>query len=137
MGAGFIAVHRGGNPVMLEPAPGRSGDGRERLERTAMRTAPRLAALVATLAAAVPAPAALAPNYQRLAELRAVISHPGVARAFGADPVDRVEHVRPDLYRVTAGRCRIDVAIVDLPAKRGVAGPRRFDARPGALVCPR
>ena len=102
-----------------------------------MRTSSRLIALAMAALAASPAPAALAPSHQRLAELRAVIAHPAVGRAFGADPIDRVEYVSPDLYRLTAGRCRIDVAIVDLPAKRAVAGPRRFDARPGSMVCGR
>ena len=99
----------------------------------------RMSSLIAFGAAlaAAPAQAALAPNYQRAAELRAVIAHPGVTRALGDDPIDRVEFVRTDLYRVTAGRCRIDAAIVGIPLPRGVTGARRFDVRPGALVCGR
>jgi len=102
-----------------------------------MRTSFCLIAVGAAASAASPAAAALPPNYQRQAELRAVIAHPQVARAFGADPIDRVEYVRTDLYRVSAGRCRLDVAIVDLPTRRGVSGPRRFDVRPGAFACGR
>lgn len=102
-----------------------------------MRTSSRFIALLAAALAAAPASAALAPNYQRQAELRAVIAHPQVARAFGSDPIDRVEYVRTDLYRVSAGRCRLDVAIVGLPTPRGVSGPRRFDVRPGAFACGR
>jgi hypothetical protein len=86
---------------------------------------------------ATAASAALPPQYQRLAELRAVLAHGEVARAFGSTPIDRVEYVRNDLYRVTAGRCHLDVAIIGLPMPRGVAGPRRFEARPGQKVCPR
>ena len=97
---------------------------------------PSLIALFVFLAAA-PASAALAPNYQRQAELRAVIAHPGVTRAFGSDPIDRVEFVRSDLYRVSSGRCRLDAAIVGLPMPSDVSGPRRFDVRPGPLVCGR
>lgn|GEM_PF-1290369 len=93
-------------------------------------------ALGAAALAALPASAALPPNHQRLAELRSVLAHPGVVRAFGTEqPIDSVEYVRRDLYRVTAGRCRIDVAIVSLPTPRGVRGPRRFEARPGEKVC--
>ena len=96
----------------------------------------RLIALAATALATVPAIAALPPNYQRLAELRAVLNHPAVGSAFGMDnPVERVEYVRPDLYRVSGGRCRMDVAIHGLPMPRGMAGPRRFEARPGKKVC--
>ena len=101
-----------------------------------MRTSSLIALAAAALAAA-PASAALAPNYQRQAELRAVITHPGITRAFGSDPIDRVEYVRADLYRVSSGRCRLDAAIVELPTPRDVSGPRRFDVRPGALVCGR
>jgi hypothetical protein len=102
-----------------------------------MRTSSRLLLLGAAALPAVPAAAALAPHYQRQAELRAVIAHPAVTRAFGSDPIHRVEYLRPDLYRVSAGRCRIDAAIVELPTPRDVAGGRRFDVRPGALVCGR
>lgn len=96
-----------------------------------------LAGIAACALAASPASAALPPQYQRLAELRAVLAHGEVARAFGSTPIDRIEYIRNDLYRVTAGRCRLDVAIVGLPMPRGVAGPRRFEARPGQKVCTR
>ena len=95
----------------------------------------RLAALSLIALAASPAPAALAPNYQRLAELRAVLQHPGVNSALQDAVVDRVEYVRTDLYRVSAGNCHVDVAIVGLPLPRGVAGARRFEVRPGRRVC--
>lgn len=86
--------------------------------------------------AAVPASAALPPNYQRLAELRAVLALGEVQRAFGTNqPIDRIEYLKTDLYRVTAGRCRMDVAIVGLPIPDGIAGPRRFEARAGRKVC--
>jgi hypothetical protein len=102
-----------------------------------MRYAFRLAALAAALLVAAPAHAALPPQYQRLAELRAVMNHAGVAAAFGGTPIDKIEYVRPDLYRVTAGRCRVDVRIVGLPMPRGMVGARRFEARPGARMCGR
>ena len=101
-----------------------------------MRKTPTLAALCATALTASPAVSALAPNYQRLAEIRAVIDNPGVTSALGAGgPVDRVEYVRTDLYRVTAGRCHVDAAIVELPVPRGMVGPRRFEVRPRRKVC--
>ena len=93
-------------------------------------------AAAALAAGALPAAAALPPNYQRLAELRAVLALPDVATLGGTmQPVERIEHAGPDLYRVTAGRCRLDVRIVDLPTPRGVVGGRRFAARPGRPVC--
>lgn len=102
-----------------------------------MRTSLRLTLLSAVALAAAPAPAALAPNYQRLVELRAILDHPGVVAAFAGVPIDRIEFVRPDLYRVTAGRCRLDVAIAGLPLPRGMVGARRFEVRPGQRVCRR
>jgi hypothetical protein len=103
-----------------------------------MRISFRFCALALTCLAAWPAGAELPPNHQRLAELRAVLNHPGVAAAFGvSELVERVEYVRTDLYRVTVGRCHIDVAIIGLPMPRGVVGGRRFEARPGRRVCPR
>ena len=92
--------------------------------------------LVLALGAAAPAAAALPPHYQRAAELQAVVAAPGVAAAFGIEaPIQRVEYVKPDLYRVSAGRCHLDVAIVDLPTPKDVSGGRRFAARPGKKVC--
>ena len=96
----------------------------------------RLAVLFAAAAAtAAPVPAALPPQHQRAAELRAVLDHPGVVGAFGSTPIERIEYLRTDLYRVTAGRCRVNVTIVDLPTPSGVVGGRRFEARPAAPVC--
>lgn len=88
-----------------------------------------------TVLAASPAGAALAPNYQRLAELRAVIEHPGVNSALQDAVIDKVEYVRADLYRVSAGRCHVDVRIVGIPLPRGMVGARRFEVRPGQRVC--
>jgi hypothetical protein len=100
-----------------------------------MRISYLIAAAAAALGAA-PASAALPPHYQRLAELRAVLNHAEVASGLG-QPIDRIEYAGPDLYRVTAGRCRIDVRIVDLPTPRDVVGGRRFEARPGRWICAR
>ncbi len=102
-----------------------------------MRIIVGLAALTVPGLAATPAAAALPPQYQRLAELRAVLNHAGVARAFDSVPIERIEYVRTDLYRVSAGRCHVEVRIVDLPTPRNVVGGRRFEARPGQRICRR
>jgi hypothetical protein len=101
-----------------------------------MRPLFRLFAVGAGLAA-VPAAAALPPQYQRLAELRAIIADPGVVGAFGGAPIDRIEYVRSDLYRVSGGGCRIEVAIVGLPTPGGMVGPRRFEVKAGRKACGR
>ena len=102
-----------------------------------MRIAIAAIAFSTAMLTAAPASAALPPNYQRLAELRAVLALPEVGRAFGLEPIDRIEYVARDLYRLSAGRCHLDVRIVDLPTPRDVAGGRRFEARPGRRVCRR
>lgn len=100
----------------------------------------RLLALAGAAAAAgagaLPASAALPPNHQRLAELRAVLAHPALGRAFGTNqPIERIEYLRADLYRVSAGTCRMDMAIVTVPTPRRTVGPRRFEVRAGEKVC--
>lgn len=80
--------------------------------------------------------AALAPNYQRLAELQAVLAHPGIVGTFQtSQPIERIEYLGPDLYRVRAGNCHVDARIVSLPASNGMVGPRRFSVEPGKPSC--
>ena len=89
------------------------------------------------VAAATAAQAALPPPYQRAAEFRAIAADARIANAFGGAPIERIEYVRPDLYRASAGRCSLDVAIVDLPTPPDVAGGRRFAVRAGRKACGR
>ena len=100
-----------------------------------MRSLSLLTAAAAAALTALPAHAALPPNYQRLAELRAVLDLPAVGTAFGLEPIDRIDYVATDLYRLSAGRCHLDVRIVGLPMPRGMVGARRFEARAGRRVC--
>jgi hypothetical protein len=103
-----------------------------------MKSVSFFAALAGAVLGALPASAELAPNYQRQAELRAVLLHPGVVGAFAMDqPIERIEFVRTDLYRVSAGGCHLDVAIHGLPTPPDVSGGRRFEVRPGKKICPR
>jgi hypothetical protein len=119
----------------MQAAPNFAMLGPQRPERIPMRPFLCLIALGAAVSAALPARAALPPHYQRLAELQAVLADLRVGRAFEGMPIERVEYVRRDLYRVSAGRCRLDVIIVDLPTPPDVVGGRRFAPRPGTKVC--
>ena len=102
-----------------------------------MRTFLGLAALVLVTQAAGPGSAALPPNVQRLNQLRAVLENPEVQAAFlPPDLIERIELVRPNLYRVTGGRCHVDVTIVHQPMpSRAPLGTPPFEARPGRRVC--
>ena len=97
-----------------------------------MRPCVLLAAAAAFLA--VPALAALPPQYQRAAELRAVLD--ATVDLFGIEhPIERIELVEPDLYRVTSGPCHLDARIVDKPQVSGMVGPRQFEVQAGDLDC--
>ena len=101
-----------------------------------MRSALRFIVAGALTLTAGTAFAALPPNYQRAAELKAVLDHPDVVGAFPVTaPISRIEYVREDLYRVTGGRCQLDAAIVTKPSRPGMVGPRQFEVRPGRLLC--
>ncbi|WP_162918257.1 hypothetical protein [Taklimakanibacter deserti] len=80
--------------------------------------------------------AALPPNYQRIAELQAILSDSAVVETFKVkQPIDRIEFVKTDLYRVTAGACHVDVAIVDKPGEKR-PGPRQFTVKVITRTCP-
>lgn len=94
------------------------------------------AAIAAMLFLTTPAFAALAPWYQRLAELRAVIDHSGIVSAFGGRSVERIEYISRDLYRVTGGGCHLDAKIVSQPMPSEMVGGRKFTVEVGPLNCP-
>jgi len=91
-----------------------------------------IAALLAGMAA--PAAAMVPPVFQRLGELRAVIGLPSLATIVGA-PIDRIELVAPRLYRVTAGRCHVDVRMVEAPGGRRGLTPPRLEPSAGPRLC--
>lgn len=78
-----------------------------------------------------PVLAALPPQFQRAAELQAILSSEAV-ELLGQQGqlVDAIEYISPDLYRVSGGNCVLFVRIVDVPpAETGEApmvGPRQF-----------
>lgn len=93
------------------------------------------AALAILLATALPtvAVAALAPHYQRARELTAVID--AAVPLLHFMPIDAVERIDRDLFRVRAGTCTLDVRIVDRPQSATIVGPRRFSVEPGERTC--
>jgi hypothetical protein len=102
-----------------------------------MRTATRFGTafgLGAALLATVPAAAMVPVNIQQRGHLRAIIDLPSLVDFF---PITRIELIAPHVWRLTAGRCHIDVRMVSSgwPA-HGLTGPR-FEPRAGRRVCQR
>lgn len=94
-------------------------------------------AVVVGLLTALPAQAALPPQYQRQAELAAIIADMGVADAFGFSGVDAIELIAPDHYLVRGDACVLSVTIEDVPNthEAGWAGPREFKLVLGTPAC--
>jgi hypothetical protein len=90
-----------------------------------------------TLVSALPAEAALPPQYQRQAELRAIIENMEVVDAFGFDGIDAIVEIETDRWRVQSGDCVLEVRIEDVPNSHGEgwAGPREFKVVVGASTC--
>jgi hypothetical protein len=89
------------------------------------------------VAGTLPALAALPPQYQRQAELRAIIDNMEVVEAFGFDGIDTIEEVEPDLWNVWSGDCVLEVHIEDVPNTHGEGwvGPREFAVVVGEKTC--
>lgn len=88
--------------------------------------------LIGTAAAS----AALPPYWQRKAEIDAITDSGDVARRLEKHgPIDVIEHIGNDHYRVGGGDCTLDVFIVDDASAEPMPGPRKFKLQIGKLVC--
>jgi hypothetical protein len=70
--------------------------------------------------------AALPPQYQRQAELVAIIQDEAVTSALRNEPIDGVRLTGVDAYEVTSISCTVQVGIVDTPVAEGIVGARQF-----------
>jgi hypothetical protein len=86
------------------------------------------------LLAALPAAAMVPPHIQQRNQLRTVIDLPALANFF---PINRIELIAPDTWRVTAGRCHIDVRMVPRPRTGRGLLPPRIELQPGRRICSR
>ncbi len=85
------------------------------------------------MSAAAAAHAALPPNWQRAAEMRAILESEDIAKRLKSEPIDTIEWKSPDLYAVKTASCTLDVRIVS--EEQTMPGPRKFRLDPGA-GCP-
>lgn len=98
-----------------------------------MRTVMMAAAMALT---AVPASAMVPYPMQRIGELRELIDLPGLAERLG-EPIDRVERIAGNVWRVTGGRCHVDVTFVRVRSPRDGLLPPRYRPQLGDRVCAR
>lgn len=103
-----------------------------------------LAAVAVAAAAAAgggPSRAALPPWQERAREIAAILDSPEVRERLGgaaARPVEAVERLGEDRWRVRSADCAVEVRVVDAPGRGGAAarpGPRAFDLRVGRAEC--
>ncbi len=79
--------------------------------------------------------AALPPQYQRQAELVAIIQDQAVASALRDEPITGVQMTDVDVFAVTSDSCKVTVGIVDTPMQDGMVGPRQFAVVVTGAVC--
>lgn len=83
-----------------------------------------------------PAAAALAPNYQRLAEMRAILDNPEVQAAFDVRrPIEGLTYLGPDHYQASGGGCHLDIRLIGVAMPDGMVGARRLKVQAGRLAC--
>lgn len=113
----------------------RQRDDTEQIGRTTLKNKILMGCLLGVASQACQA--ALPPQYQRLDELKAILDDERVVAALRhASPIDRIEHVGPDTYKVSAGVCTLHVGIKEKPLPDGMVGRRQFDLEIGAADCP-
>ncbi|HMG49385.1 MAG TPA: hypothetical protein VK597_02250 [Inquilinus sp.] len=101
-------------------------------DRLRRRTAAGAAAIL-LVAPTAGARAALPPYWQRAAEIQAILDNGDVARKLDEAPIDRIERVGNDLYRIQAESCALDIRIVG--ESRSDPGPRKFRLEVGDPAC--
>jgi len=89
-------------------------------------------ATMSLFAWALPAQAALPPEWQRLAELTAVLE--AAAQVLDGRPIDSVEWMGEDTYRVRAEDCTLELGLRFIPTP-GISGPAKFEVEPGEVMC--
>jgi hypothetical protein len=95
---------------------------------------------LAALVAAAPASAALAPIYESIREISAILDDPRLAQAVGAGalPIISITDNGEGGYVFATERCTVTVTVVTVPPDPGkpmMAGPRQFTLEFGTPDC--
>jgi hypothetical protein len=91
--------------------------------------------LTIVLSGTVTAMAALPPFWQRKAEIQAILDSQEIADKLQPRPIDAIEYIEDDHYRVRSDTCVLDVLIVDDKSTPGIVGPRKFKLELGKSTC--
>ena len=94
-----------------------------------------LAAIVFALAAADTASAALAPNYERLRELAAILGDQDLVQKLGIQPIVGIEATGKSDYTVRTEKCTVAVTLVAAPNAPAIPGPWQFTIQVGEPQC--
>jgi hypothetical protein len=87
---------------------------------------------MSALLAAMPAYGAVPLNIQQRGTLHSIIDLRALDQLI---PITRIEMIAPNVWRVTAGRCHIDVTMVAVQGPHsGLTGPH-YEPRAGRRIC--
>jgi hypothetical protein len=105
--------------------------------KSGLRATVGFLAMLAAALVCLSAEASLAPNYERLRELRAILDSPEMIAKLGNRAVEGIASTgNGPNYRVWTSDCAIEVNLVDaVPSGAPMMGPRHFAIRVGELRC--
>ena len=88
------------------------------------------------LSGTINAMAALPPFWQRKAEIQAILDSQEIADKLQPRPIDAIEYIEDDHYRVRTDACVLNVLIVDDKSNADAPpGPRKFKLKLGRSTC--
>ena len=101
-----------------------------------VRHALRHALAAALILAAAPASAALAPLYESMREIEAMLGDPRMADAFkNMEPIVSIEMTAQDVWEFRTPSCLVQVTVKNATVEPGLVGPRQFTLEFGEASC--
>jgi len=79
--------------------------------------------------------AALAPNYERLRELEAILENQELIQKLGIQPIVGIEATGDSTYTVRTANCTLVVTLVSTPNAPPILGPWQFTIHVGDPRC--
>jgi hypothetical protein len=92
-------------------------------------------AMILLLGAATAATAALAPNYERLRELEAILQNQELIQKLGIQSITSIEAAGDATYTVRTATCTVVVTLVSTPNAPPLLGPWQFTIQIGEPQC--